>query len=175
MNGYGYGMDSGGFGWIGMLLFMVVIIVGLVVLVRALNQGSHGGHAGSVFDTDCTLQIARERFARGELTKEQSRPSSATSDTDWLTLGLGDAGVAQAQETQHGDRTQYSVSLPGVRLEGTVAEFGGWASPTASAGDAGVVQFNRAVSARWAGGSAAARYHGVETPVRQPKELVHAL
>ncbi len=71
MNGYGYGMDSGGFGWIGMLLFMVVIIVGLVVLVRALNQGSHGGHAGSVFDTDRTLQIARERFARGELTKEQ--------------------------------------------------------------------------------------------------------
>ncbi|MFK7603608.1 SHOCT domain-containing protein [Deinococcus sp. SM5_A1] len=71
MNGYGYGMDSGGFGWIGMLLFMVVVIVGLVVLVRALNQGSHGGHAGSVFDTDRTLQIARERFARGELTKEQ--------------------------------------------------------------------------------------------------------
>ena len=71
MNGYGYGMDSGGFGWIGMLLFMVVIIVGLVVLVRALNQGSHGGHASSVFDTDRTLQIARERFARGDLTKEQ--------------------------------------------------------------------------------------------------------
>ena len=57
MNGYGYGMDSGGFGWIGMLLFMVVIIVGLVVLVRALNPGSHGGHAGSVYDTDRTLQI----------------------------------------------------------------------------------------------------------------------
>jgi putative membrane protein len=71
MNGYGYGMDSGGFGWIGMLLFMVVIIVGLVVLVRALNPGSHGGHVGSVYDTDRTLQIARERFARGDLTKEQ--------------------------------------------------------------------------------------------------------
>ena len=71
MNGYGYGMDSGGFGWIGMLLFMAVIIVGLVVLVRALNPGSQGGHADSVYDTDRTLQIVRERFARGDLTKEQ--------------------------------------------------------------------------------------------------------
>jgi putative membrane protein len=71
MNGYGYGMGSGGFGWIGMLLFMVVIIVGLVILVRALNQGSHVHYIGSPADSDRTLQIVRERFARGELTKEQ--------------------------------------------------------------------------------------------------------
>ncbi|MGY2896411.1 SHOCT domain-containing protein [Deinococcus sp. UYEF24] len=71
MNGYGYGMDSGGFGWIGMLLFMVVIIVGLVILVRALNQGAQVHHIGSPAETDRTLQIVRERFARGELTKEQ--------------------------------------------------------------------------------------------------------
>lgn len=68
MMGYGYGMGFGGFGWIGMFLFLALLVVGVILLVRALgDQSAVGSRAGH----DRALGIARERYARGELTKEQ--------------------------------------------------------------------------------------------------------
>jgi putative membrane protein len=66
-NGFG-GM---GWGWIGlgvvhMLLFWILVILGIVLLVRLLAgtapPPANGGRA---------LEILKERYARGELTREQ--------------------------------------------------------------------------------------------------------
>ena len=68
MMGYGYGMGFGGFGWIGMIIFLALVVVGVILLVRAMsNQSPGGSHA----QHDRALGVARERYARGELTKEQ--------------------------------------------------------------------------------------------------------
>ncbi|GGM22660.1 SHOCT domain-containing protein [Deinococcus aerophilus] len=66
--GYGYGMGAGVFGWIGMALFLGLLILGVVLLVRAL---SHQTRTSNQPPHDRALGIARERYARGELTKEQ--------------------------------------------------------------------------------------------------------
>ncbi|WP_295814149.1 SHOCT domain-containing protein [uncultured Deinococcus sp.] len=66
--GYGYGMGLGGLGWIGMVLFLALLIVGVVLLVRALGDQARPG-GGTAHDR--ALGIARERYARGELTREQ--------------------------------------------------------------------------------------------------------
>jgi putative membrane protein len=64
--GYGYGM--GIFGWLFMLLFWGLIIVGLVLLVRWLwDQGRPAGGSGV---GEAPLDILKRRYARGEITKE---------------------------------------------------------------------------------------------------------
>ena len=72
MGGYGYGWDGGwlgmGVGMVGMLLFWVLIIVGIVVLVKWLT-GSHVS-AGAP-PTKTALDIVKERYARGEIEKEE--------------------------------------------------------------------------------------------------------
>lgn len=77
---YGYGhhmMDWEG-GWYGvmfgplfMILLVAVVIVVAVVLVRWLGGPSHGvgPHPGS--STRASLDILKERFARGEIDKEE--------------------------------------------------------------------------------------------------------
>ncbi len=72
MGYYGYGM--GAFGWIGMILFWALIILGIVYLLRALNltqgfgQGSGDRPRAS---SDRALDILRERYAKGEINKEE--------------------------------------------------------------------------------------------------------
>ena len=65
--GYGYGM--GIFGWLVMLLFWGLILVGLVLLVRGLWD--HGRPAGGSGVGEAPLDILQRRYARGEVTKEE--------------------------------------------------------------------------------------------------------
>lgn len=65
MGTMGWGM---GFGWIVMILFWVLVIVGIVSLVRWLSQAS--SKAGSAASTH-PLEILRERYARGEINHDE--------------------------------------------------------------------------------------------------------
>ncbi len=68
MGPYGYGGGWGWMaaGWITMLMFWVLVIVGVVAVVR---WASVCGIAGSRSETP--VEILRRRYAAGELTKEQ--------------------------------------------------------------------------------------------------------
>lgn len=76
MWGYpGYGFDGGG-GWIGMvamMLFGLLFLVGIVLLIVWLVRNSAGGGAGPMHrsGTQEACDIAKLRYARGEITKEQ--------------------------------------------------------------------------------------------------------
>jgi putative membrane protein len=66
MMGY-YGMW--GFGWIGMI-FNLAILVGIVMLiVWAVNRFSNGSHQPTV--NQSPREILQARYARGEITREQ--------------------------------------------------------------------------------------------------------
>lgn len=71
---WGYMNDGGsgwwwGFGGLHMLLFWVVLIFVIVVLVRWITNmpGPRGGDTG----TGRALDILKERYARGEINKEE--------------------------------------------------------------------------------------------------------
>ena len=64
MGGYGMGW---GFGGIFMILWWVLIIGGIVVLVRWLSNTSGCSHPTS---EKTPLDILKERYARGEITRE---------------------------------------------------------------------------------------------------------
>jgi len=78
--GYGYGghmMDWGG-GWYGMIfgplfmiLVLVAVIVAVVLLVRWLGGPWHGTPSHHVPPGRAPLDILKERFARGEIDKEE--------------------------------------------------------------------------------------------------------
>lgn len=80
MMGYydGYGMGYG-FGWIFMVFLWVLIIWGVISLIRWLSMGSHGHGEHPMHHTkiggpwmgDRSMQILNERYAKGEITKEQ--------------------------------------------------------------------------------------------------------
>ena len=68
MGGYGWG-GGGGFGIIGMLLWWVLIILGIVLIGKWLLSG--GGPAGGRSAGDRALEILKERYARGEIDKNE--------------------------------------------------------------------------------------------------------
>lgn len=74
--GYGgYGM-MGGFSWIGTILFWIFLILTIVWLWRALDLGqtlrNTGSDAKSSSETPPrALDIAKERYAKGEIGKEE--------------------------------------------------------------------------------------------------------
>lgn len=65
-SGWGWGM---GFGGIFMILFWVVVILGVVALAKWIF--SPGGAAGPSSPARSALEILKERYARGEIDRDQ--------------------------------------------------------------------------------------------------------
>lgn len=60
---YGWGM---GFGWIFMVLFWALVILGIGYIVQAISRKT--GRQGMV---ETPLDILKKRYAQGEITKEE--------------------------------------------------------------------------------------------------------
>ncbi len=63
MGGYGYGMGSGM--WIFGLIFWILILIGLVLLIKYLWEGSGARKEESA------LEILKKKYAKGEISKEE--------------------------------------------------------------------------------------------------------
>ena len=59
-NGMGYGMGILG------LLFWILVIIGLVLLIKYLWEGSQGRR-----EQESALEILKKKYARGEISKEE--------------------------------------------------------------------------------------------------------
>lgn len=70
---HGHMWDGGWHTWVFgpmmMILFVVLVVVAIVLTVRWLGDGERGGSAGST--SKAPLDILKERFARGEIDKEE--------------------------------------------------------------------------------------------------------
>jgi putative membrane protein len=55
-----------GFGWLFMVMLTVLVVMGILALYRGMSRGSGGQESG-----DRAQAILRERYARGEITREQ--------------------------------------------------------------------------------------------------------
>ena len=62
-NDYGMGI---GFGWLFMILFWALVIMGIIYLVKML-----AGNTGPATPKETAEDILRKRFARGELSREE--------------------------------------------------------------------------------------------------------
>lgn len=80
-NGFGH-MGMGGFGgsifgWIMMLLFAGLVVTGIVYLIKNMNKNSDSGRNNSNYrqidykKEDSAREIARQRYAKGEISKEE--------------------------------------------------------------------------------------------------------
>ena len=74
MMNFGFG-PFGGFGWIFMILWWVLIIAGIVALIKWLTSQSRGTHHNEKpFDSTqgkSALEILQERYAKGEINKQE--------------------------------------------------------------------------------------------------------
>jgi putative membrane protein len=66
------GFFGGGLGWIGMIfgsIFFLAIVIGVIFLIVWLVRRS--GHSTTGITGTHYLELLKERYAKGELTKEQ--------------------------------------------------------------------------------------------------------
>ncbi len=70
--GYYGGFGGFGFGWIFMILFWGLIICGILALVRGVSGGGccGMGHNNEHSGKGNAMDILKERYAKGEITKE---------------------------------------------------------------------------------------------------------
>lgn len=73
-SGYGYGMMGYGWGLLMMIGVIALTILGIVALVRYLQQPSRPNYQ-SVGNN--ALNILNERFAKGEITEEEYKSKKA--------------------------------------------------------------------------------------------------
>lgn len=72
-----FGFGDGGLGaggWIAMvamMFFMMLVVIGGILLLVWLVRSAPGPYGPRQAQRDSALEIARERLARGEITKEQ--------------------------------------------------------------------------------------------------------
>ncbi len=78
MGGYGPGWGMNGWGWMVMLLFWVLLIGGISMVAGWFFKQGHIGGSSAVVPTvtsstgrQTTLDLLAQRYARGEITKEQ--------------------------------------------------------------------------------------------------------
>jgi putative membrane protein len=62
---YGWGMGFG-LGWISMVVFWILLILGIVYLVKMIAGGTK-----KVETTESALEILKKRYAKGEINKEE--------------------------------------------------------------------------------------------------------
>lgn len=60
---YGWGM---GFGWIFMILFWILVILGIVFLVRLVSGAQKNKQS-----PESPIDILKKRYAKGEITKDE--------------------------------------------------------------------------------------------------------
>jgi putative membrane protein len=60
---YGWGM---GYGWIFMIIFWALAILGVIYVVQALARGGKGAE-----QRETPLDTLKKRYAKGEITKQQ--------------------------------------------------------------------------------------------------------
>ena len=69
--GYGHMFDYGfGFGWIFVLIVWALIIWAIIAFVRAAS-GKGGSNWSTHEKEDYAMKILKERYAKGEITKEE--------------------------------------------------------------------------------------------------------
>ena len=68
---YGYGSGFWGFGMIMMVLWWALIAVAIVALIRWIRSGAGEGTGGHDGGRGSALDILKERYAKGEITKEE--------------------------------------------------------------------------------------------------------
>ena len=89
---------------IGMALFWVLVILGIVVLVRRVGGSSASSASSGPPPSKTALDILNELYARGEIDKQEFEEKSATSASSTLAnikpfpVGMHPREAAEARE-----------------------------------------------------------------------------